>query len=262
MSAAPMDPSTCCSVVCTRGLRLLVALFAIGCSNAGATPQDRADDLAEGGREDADQRSDGGGAAPHGRDAQLDAESERDGGAIAEQTLDGGDAGGSVPGAAARADAGMSAVRERASLVEHDRWLRVGTEDDPFDDRPVLVDCAPAAVMVETLGEERVFSVDTEACNYVTAVQSTLRDIRAGDTLKVRLWHFALSADAPAEAHAVLLVGDLPFFDERIPIPQAGGLIARQVKATRAIAAGTHIYFHLHNHGANSWSLVEVSVGP
>lgn len=75
------------------------------------------------------------------------------------------------------------------------------------------------------------------------------------------LWHFELSADEPAEAHAALLVDGMPFFEERIPIPQVGGLISRQVRAARAIPAGTPIYFHLHNHGANSWSLVEVSVG-
>jgi hypothetical protein len=50
--------------------------------------------------------------------------------------------------------------------------------------------------------------------------------------------------------------------DERIPIPRPGGLIARQRTLERALPAGAPVYFHLHNHGANSWSLVEVSAGP
>ena len=35
----------------------------------------------------------------------------------------------------------------------------------------------------------------------------------------------------------------------------------QQVRAERAIPAGAAVLFHLHNHGANSWALVEVSAG-
>jgi hypothetical protein len=91
--------------------------------------------------------------------------------------------------------------------------------------------------------------------------QPTQRELAAGDLLKVRLWHFALSAPEPAEAHAALLVAGLRVLDERIAIPQPGALIVRQVRVERDVPAGALVYFHLHNHGANSWALVEVSVG-
>jgi hypothetical protein len=181
----------------------------------------------------------------------------------------------SVSGDAAAFDAGVGAGRDasassdgaaparmsRASLVMHELWTRVEPQQDPFDDRPPLVECRSAASMAETLNSEPVFSVDTESCNYLTVTQRTLRDVAAGETLKVRLWHFALSAPAPAEAHAAVVIDGLFVLDERVPIPHDGELIPRQLTVTRAIPAGAAVYFHLHNHGGNSWALVEVSSG-
>lgn len=187
----------------------------------------------------------------------------RDGEAMATAGEDAGAADRELPAPVeAPADSGASPTRGRTSIVLHELWTRVGPADDPFEDRPQLVACNAAAVMSETLNEESVFSIETEACNYITVVQPTRRAIALGDTVKVRLWHFQLSAEEPAEAHAALQLDGMRIFDEHIPIPSPGGLVSRRVEATRAIPAGTPIYFHLHNHGANSWSLVEVSAGP
>jgi hypothetical protein len=60
----------------------------------------------------------------------------------------------------------------------------------------------------------------------------------------------------------VIRVDGLSVLDERIPIPKPGGLIVRELRVERDIPAGAPVYFHLHNHGANSWALVEVSAGP
>jgi hypothetical protein len=147
------------------------------------------------------------------------------------------------------------------TLIIPDKWLQLVPEQDPFDDRPALVSCPHTAVAPEALGGEGSLSVDTGSCNYLTVAQPTLDDVAVGETLKVRLWHFELSASEPAEAHAAVLLDGLYILNERVPIPAAGGLIVRQIQVTRAIAAGTPVYFHLHNHGTNYWALVEVSAG-
>jgi hypothetical protein len=157
-------------------------------------------------------------------------------------------------------DSGVPA--ERTLLVTPAAWKPLAASDDPFTDRPAVVSCPSSAAMAEVLGGEGGFSVDTGACNYVTVTQGTRREVLAGELIKVRLWHFELSAPEPAEAHAALLLDGLSILDERIPIPQPGGLITRQLRVTRAIPMGAPVYFHLHNHGANSWSLVEISAGP
>jgi hypothetical protein len=151
--------------------------------------------------------------------------------------------------------------RARASLVTHMLWAPVAPISDPFPDRPDPVSCARTAYMPETLAAEPVFSVDTGRCDYLTVMQTSTRDVAAGEIIKVRVWHFELSAPEPAEAHVAVRVGDLGVLDRSVSIPAPGGLLTSEMVVATPLAAGTPIYFHLHNHGINSWSLVEVSAG-
>jgi hypothetical protein len=157
---------------------------------------------------------------------------------------------------------GAAPLRPRVSLIDHARWTRLERADDPFPDRPTELDCAAEAVAPELLAGEPALGVDTGGCSYVTVRQATRAQIAIGETVIVRLWHFALSAPAPGQAHAALHVGSVVVLDERVAIPAPGGLIKVQAPVDRAIPAGAPVHFHLHNHGANSWALVEVSVGP
>ena len=163
---------------------------------------------------------------------------------------------------AALAMAMVTPSRPRGALIEPERWEISSAEDDPFPDRPPDASCPAGAYMPERLGGEPVFSVDTGACSYLTARQPALRDVAPGETFVARVWHFALMADEAAEAHVALRIGDVALMDQTVQIPSAGGLLAVQQVAPRAFEAGTPIYFHLHNHGDNSWSLVELSAGP
>lgn len=162
----------------------------------------------------------------------------------------------------AKHDAGARPQRTRISLIDHARWTRLEREDDPFPDRPAELDCAAEAVAPEALSGELALGVDTGGCRYVTVRQTTRAPIAIGETVVVRLWHFALSAPAPAQAHAAIDVGGVTVLDERVEIPAPGGLIKVEVVIDHAMAAGAPVHFHLHNHGANSWALVEVSAGP
>lgn len=164
--------------------------------------------------------------------------------------------------AASTLEASTPSALPRRSLVLHESWQRLDAAADPFEDRPAEVVCLASGVIPQTLSGESVLDVETGACPYVTVTQPTQRDVLPGEVIKVRLWHFELSAPDPAEAHAVVMVDGLRVVDERIPIPAPGGLVVRQVRVERAIPAGAPVHFHLHNHGANSWALVEVSAGP
>ena len=150
----------------------------------------------------------------------------------------------------------------RLSLVDHHLWERLEAELDPGEDRPDDVVCEAMATRAEPLGEELTFGIDTELCNYLAVQQPTREAVVVGETIFVRLWHFSLSAPEPAMAHAWLSVGGRVILDENVPIPSEGGLITAEVVVEQDIAAGSPVYFHLHNHGENSWALVEVSAGP
>lgn len=161
------------------------------------------------------------------------------------------DAGGQVDGS--------TAASIKRSLVDHGAWAVVSEAEDPFSDREADGSCEPAGHMLELLAGEEVLSVETGLCSYVTFLQPSLSNIRAGDALTARIWHFALLADEPAEAHVSVRIGNQALLDQRIPIPSNGSLLLVTVEATQDMSAGTPIYFHLHNHGENSWAMVEVS---
>lgn len=165
-------------------------------------------------------------------------------------------------GPLASSDAGPPPRTARVSLIDPYAWTQLGPEEDLFEDRPEDVECAVDAAAAELLGGEIAFGVDTGRCSYVTARQVTREHVAAGETIIVRLWHFELNAPKTGKAHAVVDVDGLRLLDERVPIPAPGGLIRATVPLERTIAAGAPVHFHLHNHGANSWALVEISTGP
>lgn len=153
-------------------------------------------------------------------------------------------------------------AREVGPLVDHDDWTLVEEADDPFDDRPADFDCEPAGYGGEPLGGTYTFEIDTGLCAYATARTTTLLPIVGGDTVRVRQWHTDLTAPEPAEAHLALTIGGEPFLDEAVPIPRAAEMIEVDTEATRRFPAGTEVFFHLHNHGSNTWNLVDVEVRP
>jgi hypothetical protein len=154
------------------------------------------------------------------------------------------------------------AARARGPLVDPNVWQTVSASEDPFDDRPATPNCPAGAYMSEILSGEEVFSVDTGACSYITVRQATLRDVAKGERLVARVWHFSLNAGESATAHVALRLGDSTLLDETVPIPSQGGLLAIDQVSDSAFPEGVPVYFHLHNHGDNSWSLVELSAGP
>ena len=158
-------------------------------------------------------------------------------------------------------DAARAPVRSRTSLILHERWKVLDAHADPFDDRPPNVRCVPLGAAAEELSGESVLAVDTGLCDDLTASQSTLADVHEGDLLKVRLWHFELDAPAPAQAHTAITVDGEVLLDRLIPIPSPAGLITAELRAMRNIPGGAPVYFHLHNHGANTWALGELSAG-
>ncbi|MFM2420153.1 MAG: hypothetical protein RL385_4876, partial [Pseudomonadota bacterium] len=124
-------------------------------------------------------------------------------------------------------DAASLGIPVHVPLISSRKWARITPAIDPFTDRPASVVCEDGATMAEPLSGVDAFSVDTGTCNYITIGQVTLAEIAPGDTLLARIWHFELNAPEPAEAHVAVHIDGVALVDERVPIPQAGGLIVR-----------------------------------
>jgi hypothetical protein len=150
----------------------------------------------------------------------------------------------------------------RYALTNHVNWSATDSDNDPFLDRPAQVDCPANSFGPEELNGESTFAVDTDFCDYLTARQPTTDDVFAGDTLHYRIFHFALEPEQPgttSQSHVALRIGDQVLADETIEIPSTSALLAGSFPAERDMPAGTLVYFHVHNHGANEYSLVELS---
>lgn len=134
---------------------------------------------------------------------------------------------------------------------------------DPFaDTRPEGADCDPEAHGTEELGGFWVYSIETEACGWLTLRQPTAVAASPGDHIQVSVWHFALTAPEPATALVGLALADRVLVTMEEPIPAEGRLMLLDHIVETPVPAGTDLYFHLHNHGANSWHLVEVTINP
>ncbi|MEQ9498047.1 MAG: hypothetical protein RIT81_14345 [Deltaproteobacteria bacterium] len=139
-----------------------------------------------------------------------------------------------------------------------DGWRITTAAEDPFEDRPAAIDCIPQTVTVEGPALE----IDTAACDYVTVVQPSVVDVRACDVLRATLAHAPLFFEEPAEAHVALYLGARALFDQRISIPADSDVYAIEVEAGEVIEAGTPVFFHVHNHGANNWFVTDVRLEP
>ena len=136
-------------------------------------------------------------------------------------------------------------------LLDPARWVAAPAEADPIEDRPAEVTCPAGGFGAEAT----VFEVETQICSYLTATQPLPAALPAGARLESVVWHLALVADPPAEAHVALRVGPHTLFDARIPTPTPEAVYPVAWTIPEDLPAGTPVYFHLHNHGYNSYRL-------
>jgi len=160
------------------------------------------------------------------------------------------DGGGSDATPDARPDAWQGTVVVAAA----EDWVPVEASADPFDDRPADVRCPPHGARPE----DTHFEVETDVCRYGTFVHPVPVDLAPGDTIEATVWHLALWAPERSEGHAAIMLGDRLLWERRVPIPGQEAIYPIAVTLDASAPAGTPLYFHVHNHGANAWRLLDV----
>lgn len=146
------------------------------------------------------------------------------------------------------------------ALVDADAWTPVQADHDPLSDhRPSVVTCGRSALYAEGSGIE----VDTGLCDYLAVSQPILTPISGGEGLYLYLFHNALSAPAPATAHAAVLLDGVVVWEVEVPIPADAAPFEAWVAAPAGgWPAGTPLQLHLHNHGANTWTWLTLEASP
>ena len=97
-------------------------------------------------------------------------------------------------------------------------------------------------------------------CNWITLEQPSLRTIRAGDQVEIRMRHNQLTAPVPGEAHMAFVIGDEIALDYEALIPSDFVFPSEVWTADKDYPAGTQLLFHVDNHGSNEYMLIEVNV--
>ena len=139
-----------------------------------------------------------------------------------------------------------------APLVDGSAWVLDLDHADPLaEHRPDDAACSLADIDEEYGGIE----IETGACTYAQLVQPLGQDLSVGDPLHIVAWHQALAAEAPAEAHLAVLVGDEVLWERVTTVPGDAEAWDEHFDSPLSASEGTFVLLHLHNHGANSWTL-------
>ncbi|MEP5763486.1 MAG: hypothetical protein ABJ308_02795 [Halieaceae bacterium] len=148
-------------------------------------------------------------------------------------------------------------VADSADLVDVDAWLMQDAgEDSLAEHRPVPVDCPDNS----WYNEDGALEVETGYCNYLSLAQPTLVDINAGDQLHIVLWHGDLAFEEPAAAHVAVSIDGKLLWEAEVEIPADAEIFDTRVDVPFAAPAGSTVEYHLHNHGFNSWTLLQLEV--
>jgi hypothetical protein len=149
---------------------------------------------------------------------------------------------------------GACAAAENEDLALPEDWSLVDAAEDPVPDRPDGTACPERALVVEA----GYLELDTAACGWITAMAPARHGTTLGDPLQVFAFHTALVAEETAEAVFSLYAEDTLLWEQRMTIPASGGFFEDEVILPRDLDAGTPLYVHVHNHGANSYRLAHV----
>lgn len=147
---------------------------------------------------------------------------------------------------------------ELVSLIDHAAWEPAPARADPLiDHRPPVVDCGLAGWYVQ--GEE--LEIDTNFCNYAALRQPSLVAIDTCTPLRLELYHFDLLAPEPAQAHVAMLIDGQIVWEKLIEIPGKAAVYEEEFISPIAAPVGAEVMLHLHNHGQNTWTLLNFEAG-
>lgn len=155
-----------------------------------------------------------------------------------------------------------SKTAEKVELVDNRYWVQVTDSDDPWDamKSEEAESCTDLDLDTEELSDGVWFDITTKVCAYVTVHQTLQHDVPKGALMTLRIWHFKMSS-WEGTFHLAYQIGfdEAPEWELDKEVPSESGLIYEQWEASRDFKQGDDIYFHLSNHGENTWSLIELS---
>jgi len=161
--------------------------------------------------------------------------------------------------AACSSDAKPKPEPDLQPLVTLDGWSSVPRASDPFIDDPAAAPaCVGPGFRVEP--DDEWVEIDTGLCNWVTITQAARFPVSEGRSLELHFSHFDLDAAAPSQAELRLRFESCAAWSKTIPIPSPAAVYVEPFDSPCALEAGGSVFFHLHNHGQNTYQLSDLLV--
>ncbi|MCG8417433.1 MAG: hypothetical protein MJE77_05755 [Proteobacteria bacterium] len=139
-------------------------------------------------------------------------------------------------------------------------WQPVDAGSDPFvEHRPAAVDCPSFGYGPEG----QFFEINTGSCNYATFAQPLKLQPGCDAELSFVFWHLALWGPDGATAHVAVQIGDTLVWQQNLSLPVFEKANEVRVRLSDVFDGGffdpgEQVYFHVHNHGSNSYRIGEL----
>lgn len=151
------------------------------------------------------------------------------------------------------------AERRFEPLVELEAWTAVARSEDPFlDPRTPPADCATPGARVESA--QNWLELDTSVCGFITVAADARFAVAEGAKVRLDLSHFDLDAATPTSAELRLRFGNCSAWETSLEIPAPAQVHGLEFDSECEVASGGQVWFHLHNHGQNTYQLRGLSV--
>lgn len=146
----------------------------------------------------------------------------------------------------------MVEAPEPLPLTVAESWALADPADDPFAPEAVgRVRCNSAAFRPEATWLE----VTTTTCNYATFMYVFTTQVPAGSLIRGELAWATLAAIEPALGTLAFATRADLLWSHEVPIPSLADLVQVEFELPEPLPAGSALYFHVRNHGYNSWQL-------
>lgn len=142
-------------------------------------------------------------------------------------------------------------------LVDVNSWEYQDADEDSLASHRASEDNCPDN---SWYNEDGALEVETGYCSYLSLSQPSLTGVAAGDVVHLVLWHGDLAFDEPAEAHVVISLDSQIIWEEQVAIPAEANIFDTRVTVPFDAPAGSKVEYHLHNHGYNTWTLLQLEV--
>jgi mono/diheme cytochrome c family protein len=148
-------------------------------------------------------------------------------------------------------------VVDSEPLIDVDAWtFQSAAQDSLSAHRPASVECPDNS----WYNEDGALEVETGFCNYLSLSQPSLTGIEAGDDLHLVLWHGNLAFSSQATAHVSITVDGESVWSENVEIPSEAEIFDLRIPVNFDAPQGSKVEYHLHNHGYNTWTLLQLDV--